>query len=85
MQVIAKISRLDRCALIRLDRLVLLAPPTHVKTVKKNPLPIDVVLGRIVSTVFLEFWVVLDIRLGHLEERVFLQLRFEMLLKVEKG
>ena len=54
VEVVPKISRLDRRALIQLQGLVLLAPPTHVETVQKDPFPIDLVIGWIVFAVFLE-------------------------------
>ncbi len=59
--MIPEIRRLDRSPLVKLPRLILLTPSADVEAVQEDPLPVDLVVGRIVLALLLELHVFLDV------------------------
>ncbi len=85
-EVVAQIHRLDRCRLEELLDFVLLPSSTGVEAVEQDFLPVDFVLIRWIFSGFLaQAYVLLDVGLRHLQERILRQLLLEMLLQVQQG
>ena len=65
--------------------LVLRLAPTGIEAVEEDLLPVDLVFVVRLRRLLLEFDLLLDVRLGELEERILRHLGLEVLLEIQEG